>query len=44
VYAAVPQELLPAAAQSIRATLAMLVTEGRVEPRADDVVALVARS
>ena len=44
VYAAVPQALWPAAAQSTRATLAKLVTEGRVEPRAGDVVALVARS
>jgi glyoxylase-like metal-dependent hydrolase (beta-lactamase superfamily II) len=42
VYAAVPQELWPAAAQSTRATLAKLVVEGRVEPRAGDAVALVA--
>ncbi|WP_138756969.1 MBL fold metallo-hydrolase [Modestobacter altitudinis] len=42
VYAAVPRELWPAAAQSTRATLAKLVAEGRVEPWADDAVALVA--
>jgi glyoxylase-like metal-dependent hydrolase (beta-lactamase superfamily II) len=42
VYAAVPQALWPAAAQSTRATLAKLVAEGRVQPRADDAVALVA--
>jgi glyoxylase-like metal-dependent hydrolase (beta-lactamase superfamily II) len=42
VYAAVPQGLWPAAAQSTRATLAKLVAEGRVQPRADDAVAPVA--
>jgi glyoxylase-like metal-dependent hydrolase (beta-lactamase superfamily II) len=42
VYAEVPRELWPSAGQSTRATLAKLVAEGRVEPRADDVVALVA--
>nr|WP_221203904.1 MBL fold metallo-hydrolase [Modestobacter versicolor] len=40
VYAAVPQALWPAAAQSTRATLAKLVAEGRVAPRAGDAVAL----
>jgi glyoxylase-like metal-dependent hydrolase (beta-lactamase superfamily II) len=40
VYAAVPQTLWPAAAQSTRATLAKLVTDGRVEARAEDSVAL----
>jgi glyoxylase-like metal-dependent hydrolase (beta-lactamase superfamily II) len=42
VYAAVPRTLWPAAAQSTRATLAKLVGEGRVEPRAADTVARVA--
>jgi hypothetical protein len=42
VYAAVPQSLWPAAAQSTRATLVKLVAEGRVEPRAHDAVARVA--
>ncbi len=37
VYAAVPQAVWPAAAQSTRATLAKLVTEGRVEPDGDRV-------
>jgi glyoxylase-like metal-dependent hydrolase (beta-lactamase superfamily II) len=41
VYAAVPRVLWPAAAQSTRATLAKLVTEGRVEHRPQDTVALV---
>jgi glyoxylase-like metal-dependent hydrolase (beta-lactamase superfamily II) len=41
VYAAVPRALWPAAAQSTRATLAKLVTEGRVEHRPQDTVALV---
>ena len=41
VYAAVPRALWPAAAQSTRATLAKLVTEGRVRWRADDAAALV---
>jgi glyoxylase-like metal-dependent hydrolase (beta-lactamase superfamily II) len=36
VYAAVPQALWPAAAQSTRATLAKLTAEGRVRPRPDD--------
>jgi glyoxylase-like metal-dependent hydrolase (beta-lactamase superfamily II) len=40
VYAAVPESLWPAAAQSTRATLAKLVTEGRVEGRAGDAVVL----
>jgi glyoxylase-like metal-dependent hydrolase (beta-lactamase superfamily II) len=40
VYAAVPELLWPAAAQSTRATLAKLVTEGRVEARAGDAVVL----
>jgi glyoxylase-like metal-dependent hydrolase (beta-lactamase superfamily II) len=40
VYAAVPQAVWPAAAQSTRATLAKLTTEGRVEPRPGDTVAL----
>jgi glyoxylase-like metal-dependent hydrolase (beta-lactamase superfamily II) len=35
VYAAVPQSLWPAAAQSTRATLAKLTAEGRVRPRPD---------
>ena len=39
VYAAVPQALWPAAAQSTRAALVKLVAEGRVEPRAHDAVA-----
>jgi glyoxylase-like metal-dependent hydrolase (beta-lactamase superfamily II) len=43
VYAAVPRALWPAAAQSTRATLAKLIVEGRVEPQADDVVALADR-
>jgi glyoxylase-like metal-dependent hydrolase (beta-lactamase superfamily II) len=43
VYAAVPQALWPAAAQSTRATLAKLLAEGRVEPRPDDAVALTDR-
>jgi glyoxylase-like metal-dependent hydrolase (beta-lactamase superfamily II) len=43
VYAAVPQTLWPAAAQSTRATLAKLLAEGRVEPRPDDAVALTDR-
>nr|WP_208383312.1 MBL fold metallo-hydrolase [Modestobacter marinus] len=37
VYADVPQAVRPAAAQSTRATLAKLVTEGRVEPDGDRV-------
>jgi glyoxylase-like metal-dependent hydrolase (beta-lactamase superfamily II) len=41
VYAAVPEFLWPAAAQSTRATLAKLVSEGRVEAGAGDAVALV---
>jgi glyoxylase-like metal-dependent hydrolase (beta-lactamase superfamily II) len=41
VYAAVPRPLWPAAAQSTRATLAKLTTEGRVESRAAGTVALV---
>ena len=40
VYAAVPEALWPAAAQSTRATLAKLVTEDRVQERADGAVAL----
>jgi hypothetical protein len=40
VYAAVPQPLWPAAAQSTRATLTKLATEGRVEHRPQDTVAL----
>jgi glyoxylase-like metal-dependent hydrolase (beta-lactamase superfamily II) len=36
VYAAVPRELWPAAAQSTRATLAKLLAEERVRPRPDD--------
>jgi glyoxylase-like metal-dependent hydrolase (beta-lactamase superfamily II) len=43
VYAAVPQALWPAAAQSTRATLAKLLAEGRVELRPQDTVALVDR-
>jgi glyoxylase-like metal-dependent hydrolase (beta-lactamase superfamily II) len=43
VYAAVPQTLWPAAAQSTRATLAKLVAEGRVEPTDDDAVVLTGR-
>jgi glyoxylase-like metal-dependent hydrolase (beta-lactamase superfamily II) len=43
VYAAVPQALWPAAAQSTRATLAKLVAEGRVQPGPADVVALADR-
>ena len=35
VYAAVPRDLWPAAAQSTRATLAKLIAEGRVQPRPD---------
>ena len=41
VYAAVPQGLWPAAAQSTRATLAKLAVEGRVRLRPDDRVVLV---
>ena len=41
VYAAVPQALWPAAAQSTRATLAKLSAEGRVRPAGGDAVALV---
>jgi glyoxylase-like metal-dependent hydrolase (beta-lactamase superfamily II) len=37
VYAEVPRELWPAAAQSTRATLAKLVAEGRVESDGDEV-------
>jgi glyoxylase-like metal-dependent hydrolase (beta-lactamase superfamily II) len=40
VYAAVPEQLWPAAAQSTRATLAKLVAEDRVRERADGAVAL----
>jgi len=43
VYAAVPQTLWPAAAQSTRATLAKLTAEDRVTPAAGDTVALVDR-
>ena len=40
VYAAVPRELWPAAAQSTRATLGKLSAEGRVALRSDDTVTL----
>jgi len=40
VYAAVPQALWPAAAQSTRATLAKLTAEGRVRPGAGETVGL----
>ena len=40
VYAAVPQALWPAAAQSTRATLAKLTAEGRVRPGAGETVHL----
>jgi glyoxylase-like metal-dependent hydrolase (beta-lactamase superfamily II) len=40
VYAAVPRELWPAAAQSTRATLGKLSAEGRVALSADDTVTL----
>ena len=40
VYAAVPQALWPAAAQSTRATLAKLTAEGRVRPEAGETVGL----
>ena len=40
VYAAVPQTLWPAAAQSTRATLAKLTAEGRVRPGAGETVGL----
>lgn len=40
VYAEVPRQLWPAAAQSTRATLAKLETEGRVEPAAGGAVRL----
>jgi glyoxylase-like metal-dependent hydrolase (beta-lactamase superfamily II) len=40
VYAAVPQALWPAAAQSTRATLDKLLAEGRVRPAGGDAVAL----
>jgi glyoxylase-like metal-dependent hydrolase (beta-lactamase superfamily II) len=40
VYAAVPRELWPAAAQSTRATLAKLTAEGRVRPGAGESVTL----
>jgi len=40
VYAEVPRQLWPAAAQSTRATLAKLQTEGRVEAGAGDAVRL----
>jgi len=40
VYAAVPQQLWPAATQSTRATLAKLAAEGRIETSPDDGVRL----
>src|SRR3954451_23127106 len=40
IYAAVPEALWPAAAQSTRATLAKLLVEDRVQERADGAVAL----